>query len=111
MDTQKQGATQIKVLVIVEVGQTVNVYSDCPGVEVKLLQSPSIEGKDAEIALERFIEVSLPTYWSRIYREGKRIALFTAKPLTLIDAARNQLAIAFCRAVDVDANEANRGAA
>jgi hypothetical protein len=181
MDTQKQGAPQIKVLVIVEVGQTVNVYSDCPGVEVKLLQSPSIEGKegqrvitrfiesklpsawsrlfkagkpigflalprtkalvvcggngaidvhskdqhldieffqvpsiegkDAEIALERFIEVSLPTYWSRIYREGKRIALFTAKPLTLIDAARNQLAIAFCRAVDVDANEANRGAA
>jgi hypothetical protein len=181
MDTQKQGAPQIKVLVIVEGGQTVNVYSDCPGVEVRLLQTPSVEGKAgqaaknrfvesklpsawsrlfkegksigflalprtkaiavcgdngaidvysedrhldveffqtpsvegnaAEIALERFIEVSLPGYWSRIYREGKRIAIFTAKPLTLIDAARNQLAIAFCKAVDVDTNDASRGAA
>ena len=181
MDTQKQGTPQVKVLVIVDAGQEMNVYSDSPGVEVKLLhspsvegkrgqelrrrfiesklpsawsrifkagksigflalprtkaivvcggngaidvysedrhldveffQSPAVEGKDAEIALERFIEVSLPGYWSRIYREGKRIALFTVKPLTLIDAARNQLAIAFCKAVDVDANDASRGAA
>lgn len=181
METKKLDVLQAKVLVVVDVGQAINVYSDSPGVEVKLVQSPavegdrgpevrsrfiesklpsawsrifkagksvgflslprakalvvcgdngaidvystdqyldvkffqtpSVEGKDAEIAIERFAEVSLPGYWSRIYREGKRIALFTAKPLTLIDTARNQLAIAFCKAVDVDANDASRGAA
>lgn len=102
---------RVKALVVCGGDGALDVYSDSRHLDVDFFQTPKVEGNKAEIALEQFIESSLPNFWSRIYREGKRIALFTVKPLTILDAFSNRLAIAFCRSCDAESNEEQRGAA
>jgi hypothetical protein len=100
-----------KALVVYDSKGGLDVYSDAGHLDIEFFQTPLVEGDRSEIAIEQFIEVSLPTYWARIYRQGKRIALFTLKPISILDAFRNQLAIAFCRAIEADSKHGKRGAA
>lgn len=111
MNTQKQPSPRAKVLILVHSDKFIEAFSSDRNVDIHFHHAPEAATSDkAEILSERLIEVSLPTFWSRIFTQGYRIGLFAIRKKTVLDELTRSVGIAFCRGLD-EASSSGKDAA
>ena len=111
MITQKQPLPRAKVLIVIYGDKFIEAFSSDRNVDLYFHHAPEAATSDkAEILSERLIEVSLPTFWSRIFTQGYRIGLFAIRKKTVLDELTRSIGLAFGRGLD-EASSSGKDAA
>lgn len=98
MITQKQPLPRAKVLIVIHSDKFIEAFSSDRNVDIHFHHAPEAATSDkAEVLSERLIEVSLPTFWSRIFTQGYRIGLFAIRKKTVLDELTRFIGLAVCR--------------